>query len=97
MIHYSCDRCRASIDAREDIRYVLKIEVQLAAGNRPDEMLGDASVEELEQLLEQIGHPTSDDSVDAKDKTFDLCSKCYSKYIANPLALDSMSVDFSKN
>ena len=76
---------------------MLKIEVQLAGGTRQDTTLSDASVEELEQLLEDIGHPVDQDDPQGSERTFDLCSECYAKYIANPLALEAMCVDFSEN
>ena len=30
MIHFTCDRCRQSIDPEEDLRYVVRMEVQAA-------------------------------------------------------------------
>jgi len=85
MIHYSCDRCNKSIDGRQEVRYVLKIEVQVAMEGSEEEILSDANVDELEQLLDGVGQPI-EASADCDEKTFDLCSHCYAKYIGNPRA-----------
>jgi adenine-specific DNA methylase len=98
MIHYSCDRCNKSINAREEIRYVVRIEVQLAVGERESGELDDVSLEELEQMLGEFEDGV-DEGLDeaASEKTFDLCSRCYSQYIENPLAIETMGIGFSKN
>ncbi len=96
MIHYSCDRCHKTINAREEIRYVVRIEVQLAVGEREDEILDEASVEELERMLDNIDLPM-EVAVPSNEKTFDLCSHCYAEYIDNPLAIEAIGVNFSKN
>ncbi len=98
MIHYSCDRCNKTINARDQIRYVVRIEVQLAMGDRENGQLDDASLEKLEQMLDEFADG-DDESSDgsANEKTFDLCSKCYGEYIDNPLAIETMGIGFSKN
>ena len=35
MIHYSCDRCKREIDAKHDLRYIIRIEIE-AAMDRDD-------------------------------------------------------------
>jgi len=100
MIHYSCDRCNKKINVTEEIRYVVRIEVQLAVGNRENEQLDEASLEELEKMLEEIEEVPSEPFVDSEsenEKTFDLCSCCYSEYINNPLAIETVGIGFSKN
>lgn len=102
MIHYSCDRCNKTINVSEEIRYVVRIEVQLAVGNLENEQLEEASLEELEKMLEEIDAPNepftdSADSESEGEKTFDLCSRCYSEYINNPLAIETVGVGFSQN
>lgn len=99
MIHYSCDRCNKSINVSEEIRYVVRIEVQLAIGNRENEQLDEASLEELEKMLEEIEAPIEPfaDDKSENEKTFDLCSCCYSEYINNPLAIETVGIGFSKN
>ena len=99
MIHYSCDRCNKAINVSEEIRYVVRIEVQLAVGYRENEQLDEASLEELEQMLEEIEAPSEPfaDPESENEKTFDLCSCCYSEYINNPLAIETVGFGFSKN
>lgn len=99
MIHYSCDRCNKTINVNEEIRYVIRIEVQLAIGNRENKQLEDVSLEELEKMLEEIEAPDEpfEDAGSDSEKTFDLCSCCYSEYINNPLAIETVGFGFSKN
>lgn len=99
MIHYSCDRCNRTININEEIRYVVRIEVQLAIGNHDDKQLEDASLEELEKMLEEIEAPEEplSDTESGSEKTFDLCSCCYGEYINNPLAIETVEIGFSKN
>ena len=99
MIHYSCDRCNKTINVSEEIRYVVRIEVQLAMGNRENEQLDEASLEELEKMLEEIEAPREplNEAESESEKTFDLCSGCYSEYINNPLAIETVGIGFSQN
>ena len=96
MIHYSCDRCNRAINAREEIRYIVRIEVQLAIGNRENDALDEASLEELEMMLDEIELPAGTPE-DSNERTFDLCSVCYAEYIDNPLAIEAIGVNFSQN
>jgi len=96
MIHYSCDRCNKGINAREEIRYVIRIEVQLAVGDRENATLDEASLEELEQMLDEIELPAEQAEI-SNEKTFDLCSNCYAEYIDNPLAIEAIGINFSQN
>ena len=96
MIHYSCDRCDRAINAREEIRYIVRIEVQLAIGNRENDALDEASLEELEMMLDEIELPAGTPE-DSNERTFDLCSVCYAEYIDNPLAIEAIGVNFSQN
>lgn len=97
MLHYSCDRCHQTINDLDDIRYLVKIEVQLAVGAHQEMILRDATVEELEQLLKEVAETVDQDDPQTGERTFDLCSQCYGKYIANPLALEAICGDFSNN
>ena len=99
MIHYSCDRCNKTINACDEIRYVVRIEVQLAIGETGNQPLDSASLEELEEMLGQIDDRVvaNPDDATSNDKTFDLCSKCYGEYIDNPLAIEAVGIGFSKN
>lgn len=96
MIHYSCDRCDRTINVHEEIRYVVRIEVQLAVGERGDDAFDEASLEELEQILDECDL-VDEESAISNEKTFDLCADCYSEYIDNPLAIEGIGISFSKN
>ncbi|QEG24302.1 hypothetical protein [Mariniblastus fucicola] len=97
MIHYSCDRCNKAINAEEEIRYVVRIDVQLAIGDRDNDQIDEASLAELEEMLDEIDAPSDEFTELANAKTFDLCSQCYSEYIDNPLAIETIGLGFSKN
>ena len=97
MIHYSCDRCSKTINVSEEIRYVVRIEVQLAMGCNDSDQLGEASIEELEKMLEEIETPNQEFDESENEKTLDLCSCCYSEYINNPLAIETVGIGFSQN
>jgi hypothetical protein len=101
MIHYSCDRCRRTIDPKEEVRYVVKLEVQAALEPvEADESDDDRDyLAEIQNILERI----DDDDAFADDqqfprRTFDLCPECYRRFLQNPLAADVHAhLDFSSN
>ena len=96
MIHYNCDMCGKSLVPEEDDRYVVKIEIYAAC----DSMEVDDD-EDLIDDLEEDDDDDDDDEVDNLDpeeidgveyKTFryDLCSKCHSRYLQDPLSINSI-------
>lgn len=102
MIHYSCDRCRCEIDPQDDLRYVVKIEIQATmdpqAEAEPDDDRDHLS--EIEEILSEL----SEDGADAvgediyQKRSFDLCPSCYRQFIKNPLGREQKaSLGFSKN
>lgn len=48
MIHYTCDRCKRTIDPEMEARYVVEIDVRMAGVSEPTE----EEVEDLDQLAE---------------------------------------------
>ena len=48
MIHYTCDRCKRSIDPETETRYVVEIDVRMVSVTEPK----DDPVEDLDQLAE---------------------------------------------
>lgn len=102
MIHYSCDRCKCSIDPEDDLRYVVKLEVHAAmepvdsdnAEDDRDHLL------EIQEILERIEDSENDligDDVYQKQR-FDLCADCYKKYIKNPIGREMpVHLGFSQN
>lgn len=101
MIHYSCDRCRKTIDTTTDLRYEVSIVTQVVLDgpevsdddernhlSEIDELLMRVDEEECEQLCQDL----------YQSRRFDLCSSCYQQYIKNPLATEAtMQVEFSEN
>ena len=96
MICYSCDRCKKSIDAYQEVRYVLRIEVQVAIDDCREELLSDANLEELEELLGDA-EPSIGAPANSNKKTFDLCSSCYASYVVNPLGTEAIGADCREN
>ena len=97
MIRYSCDMCGRSLVPEEDDRYVVKIEVYSAC----DSMDADCEDEEFISDFEEDDDDGSDDEMDNLDpdeiesieyKTFryDLCCKCHSRYLQDPLSINSI-------
>lgn len=100
MVHYTCDMCGKPLQAEEDIRYVVKIEVYTAC----DAMeMDDEMCEELEEMDEN-DNDDDDDPLDMlengeyKTFRFDLCTKCHEKYLQDPLFIKSWNrTRFSQN
>ena len=98
MIRYSCDMCGRSLLPEEDDRYVVKIEVYAAC----DSIDADGEEEEfINDFEEDDDDDDGDDEMDSLDpdeiesieyKTFryDLCCKCHSKYLQDPLSIKSI-------
>ena len=102
MIHYSCDRCKRVIDTAEDLRYVVKMEVQAAMEPLEGEELDDDRdhLLEIQEILERVDDADSDlisDDVYSK-RRYDLCSECYHQFMRNPLSRDVPAhLGFSQN
>ena len=89
--------CGRSLVPEEDDRYVVKIEVYTAC----DSMDADCEDEEFISDFEEDDDDESDDEMDNLDpdeiesieyKTFryDLCCKCHSRYLQDPLSINSI-------
>jgi hypothetical protein len=91
MIHFTCDLCGKTLQAEEDTRYVVKIEVYAAYD--PMEISGDDLREdhddEIQGLLAQMEDMDAEDLEDQVFKTFrfDLCPECHEAYLKDPLGL----------
>jgi len=101
MIHYSCDRCKREINPDQDLRYILRMEIEAADDQMPGEVVDDLDhLQDLEDLLE-----TNDDYASSplgeelyQRKRYDLCSDCYRRFMKNPLGKEtSAPFGFSKN
>ena len=101
MIHFSCDRCKRSIDPREQLRYVVRIEVRAALDfDEPTAADFDRDhLLELEEILERADDAESEligDDV-YQQRSYDLCTDCYQRFIRNPVGKDSVELNFSEN
>lgn len=101
MIHYSCDRCKRSLDA-DELRYSIRIETQaIIESHEADELDDDrdhlAEIHEILERLDEDGSDLTDASIYQK-RRHDLCPECFRKYIKNPLGADlPVHLGFSQN
>ena len=102
MIHYTCDRCKRTLDPTEDLRFVVKMEVCAAmepVDSQPIEDDRDHLLE-VHEILERC-----EDEQDAclsdhiyRKRRYDLCPECHRKFIKNPLAREhATQFGFSQN
>ncbi len=96
MIHYNCDMCGNSLVPEEDDRYVVKIEIYAACDSMEvddddliDDFEEDDEEEEEEEEVDNID-PEEMDGVEYKTFRYDLCSKCHSRYMQDPLSINSI-------
>ena len=101
MISYRCDRCGRTLQAEQDVRYVVKMEV-FAATDPPDADDPDDRdhLLEIHEMLERTGddedQPVGDDVY--RRLRMDLCPDCYRRFVKDPLGREVASqFDFSKN
>ena len=102
MIRYACDLCKRELDPQEDLRYVVKIEIQAAFDPDPcDEQDDDRDhLQEIQDLLERLEGANAEDcsSEVYQQLRFDLCPECRKKFLKNPLGREAANVlGFSKN
>lgn len=101
MIHYSCDRCKRLIETEDELRYVLRLEVQATFGDHestdysePDHLL---EIDEILERQDDDADPMIDEEVYSR-KRFDLCSDCCRAFLRNPLGrATTKPVGFSDN
>ena len=96
MIRYSCDMCGRSLAPEEDDRYVVKIEVYSACDSmdadcEDEEFINDFEEDEDESDEEMDNlDPDEIDSIEYKTFRYDLCCKCHSRYLQDPLSIKSI-------
>ena len=100
MIHYTCDCCKRRINAADELRYIVRLEVYAALDPLEDEADDDRDhLQEIQDVLERMDDP-DDDVCDEvyQQKKYDLCSECRQRYLKNPLAQAAMQeLGFSQN
>lgn len=95
MINYNCDMCGKSLVPEEDDRYVVKIEIYAACDSMDvddeEELINDLE-EEDEDDDDEIDSldPDEIESIEYKTFRYDLCSKCHSMYLQDPLSIKSI-------
>jgi hypothetical protein len=89
--------CGKSLVPEEDDRYVVKIEIYAACDSMEvdddddliDDFEEDDEEEEEEEEEDNINHEEMD-GVEYKTFRYDLCSKCHSRYMQDPLSINSI-------
>ena len=112
MIHYTCDRCKRTIDPETEPRYVVEIDVRLAG---PVEQLGEDAedLDPLAELHDQLQRESSADpdrpedaeqliprcdDVESGPEQYDLCPQCHDAFVNNPLGREiAVGLGFSNN
>ncbi len=99
MIHYTCDLCKRELDPREDLRYVVKIEVAAAFDPVAEDEEDDRDhLEEIQELLEHLedAHSSQIGEDVYQELRFDLCPECRKRYGKNPLGVTAAKIlDYS--
>lgn len=101
MIHYTCDRCKRTINQSSEVRYQVKIDVQSIG--EPDKCSPCEDVDSLSEL-HQLLDGLHDDDVPSTDQPlsfltqYDLCPRCYRFFSENPLGRElAIAIGFSNN
>ena len=101
MIRYSCDICKRDIDPKEDLRYVVKIEIYAAFDPMALEEDDRDHLQEIRDILERSEDAESDQIGDDvyQQLRFDLCPECRKRFLKNPLGRESTTkiLNFSEN
>ncbi len=102
MIHYACDRCKRVIDPEDDVRYVVRLEVQAIMGSleMDDDPDDHDHLLEVHEILERIEDEESDLVGDDiyQHRRYDLCPACYRKFMQNPVGREAaIQLGFSQN
>jgi hypothetical protein len=102
MIHYSCDRCKRTLDPEDDLRYVVRIEVEAVmdplhehepADDRDhlleiDEILERVDAAECPEIAEDVYHK----------RRYDLCPQCFRHFLQDPVGGEKRAAfGFSQN
>ncbi len=103
MIHYSCDRCFQPIDTETELRFEVRLEMQVAfdqSDKSPADDDDTTSLDEIDDLLRRVDDEECEQLCRHLHQTrkYDLCQSCYEKFQDNPLASEMPNhFDFSKN
>jgi len=103
MIRYCCDLCGTELDPKDDLRYVVKMEVYAAFdpaavdGEEDDDRDHLEEIQEILERLDDVDDPRIGDDV-YQQMRFDLCPRCRRKFVENPLGREvAKAFGFSAN
>src|SRR5262245_27525132 len=103
MIHFTCDRCKRVIDAEQELRYVVRLEMEAVMDPvRENEPQNDrARRPDIDEILERMDVAECDAISDDlyQKRRYDLGPQCYRKFTANPLGREKKAtmLGFSHN
>jgi len=103
MIRYSCDLCGRELDPKNDLRYVVKMEVCAALDPvvTDDDEEDRDHLQEVQDILEGMENAEDDQIGDDvyQQMRFDLCPECRKKFVKSPLGREAVAkaFDFSEN
>jgi hypothetical protein len=100
MIHFTCDRCKRVIDPEQELRYVVRMEIEAVMDPiHESEPQDDRDhLLEIDEILERAETEEAAGEV-YHQRRYDLCPQCYRKFSANPLAREkkTTTLGFSHN
>ncbi len=98
MIRYSCDLCGRELDPKDDLRYVVKMEIYAAFDPvATDENEEDRDhLQEVQDILEGLEDAADDQIGDDvyQQMRFDLCPECRKKFAKSPLGREAAAKAF---
>jgi hypothetical protein len=100
MIHFSCDRCKRVIDPEQELRYVVRMEIEAAMDPIHESEPADDRdhLLEIDEILERVDTQQAVGNDVYHKRRYDLCPQCYRKFSANPLAREKKAtLGFSHN
>ena len=102
MIHHTCDRCKRVIDPEQELRYVVRMEIEVAMdpiydGEAHDDRDHLMEIDEILERTDASAEAAGDEPV--QKRRYDLCPQCYRKFAASPLGREKkpISMGFSHN
>lgn len=101
MIHFTCDLCGRDMDAENELRFVVKLEVYAAFDPLQEDVDDDRDhLQEIHEILERTDiseNPEISDEV-YQQLRYDLCPECRKRFMKNPLGRKHVEqFDFSQN
>lgn len=98
MIHFSCDRCKRVIDPEQELRYIVRMEIEAVMDPvNEDEPRDDRDhLLEIDEILERVDASECEAISDEvyQKRRFDLCPQCHRKFAGNPLGREKKTASF---